>query len=335
VTQPAPNPATIAVRPAVPPDAGDIARVHVDAWRAAYVGIVPQSVLDRLSVDRRREFWARRLADPGETRTFVADSGDQLVGFAGTSPPTDPSYPPGTAELETNYLLPETWRLGVGSRLMRAAIDDLEERGFSSAILWVLTDNDRGRGFYEAAGWQDDGRAQMLDFDGTPVEEIRYRLALGRHAAGHLAYHREVPAMTTSLPDHVCQFLDQPRFASIATVDEDGTPRQAVVWFLFDGDTLVINSLEGRRWPSNLRRDPRISIAVTDAVAQSWVGLTGTVEVIDDQEQAQADIAAMARRYETSDPNDAEALIESRFRKQRRVSFRLRPTGFHDHVVRD
>jgi PPOX class probable F420-dependent enzyme len=141
---------------------------------------------------------------------------------------------------------------------------------------------------------------------------------------------------TTTLPDHVRQFLEQPRFASIATVDDDGTPRQAVIWFLFDGDTIVINSLEGRRWPTNLRRDPRISIAITDGVEQSWVGLSGTVEVVDDQAQAQADIAAMARRYEvTGDPPDAEELIERRFSKQKRVSFRLRPTAIHDHVPHD
>ena len=142
-----------------------------------------------------------------------------------------------------------------------------------------------------------------------------------------------MPTLTTTLPDHVRQFLEQPRFASIATVDDDGTPRQAVIWFLFDGDTIVINSLEGRRWPTNLRRDPRISIAITDGVEQSWVGLSGTVEVVDDQAQAQADIAAMARRY-NRDPAAAEESIAT-FRTQRRVSFRLRPTGIHDHVEGD
>ena len=60
-------------------------------------------------------------------------------------------------------------------------------------------------------------------------------------------------------------FLDEPRYAAIATIDPDGGPRQAVVWYLLDGDTIVINSLDGRRWPANLRRDPRISIAITDA----------------------------------------------------------------------
>jgi ribosomal protein S18 acetylase RimI-like enzyme len=168
----------VVIRAALPPDAPDIARVHVEAWRAAYVGIVPQAVLDRLSIDRRQEFWARRLADPGESRTFVGVRDGQIAGFAGTGRPADPKHPRGTAELETIYLLPEFWRLGVGRLLMRLSTDDLAERGFSSAILWVLTENDRGRRFYEAVGWQADGRVQMLDFDGTPVEEMRYRLDL-------------------------------------------------------------------------------------------------------------------------------------------------------------
>lgn len=133
-----------------------------------------------------------------------------------------------------------------------------------------------------------------------------------------------------SLPDHVRAFLDVPRFATIATTDDDGAPRQAVIWFLLDGETIVINSLHGRRWPANLRRDGRIAIAVTDATDQSWVGLTGTVDVVDDQAQAQADIAAMARRYE--EPAEAEAVIASRFSKQRRVSFRVTVGAIHDHL---
>jgi PPOX class probable F420-dependent enzyme len=137
---------------------------------------------------------------------------------------------------------------------------------------------------------------------------------------------------TSPLTDRVRRFLEEPRYAVVATIDPDGAPRQAVVWFLFASDTIVINSLDGRRWPSNLRRDPRISIAITEPDRESWVGLTGTVEVVDDQAQAQADIAAMARRYHAKNPAEAEAVIANRFTKQRRVSFRLRPTGVHDHI---
>ena len=47
-----------------------------------------------------------------------------------------------------------------------------------------------------------------------------------------------------------------------------------------DGDEIVINSAVGRRWPTNLPRDPRISFAVIDAAdGYRWVGLIGTVRI--------------------------------------------------------
>ena len=144
-----------------------------------------------------------------------------------------------------------------------------------------------------------------------------------------------MPTSTTPLPARVRAFLETPRYAAIATTDPDGAPRQAVIWFRLDGDTIVINSLEGRRWPSNLRRDPRISVAVTDATTENWVGITGTVEVVDDQARAQADIAAMARRYHAADPAHAEELIELRFSRSSGSASGSRPIAIHDHLDED
>lgn len=132
------------------------------------------------------------------------------------------------------------------------------------------------------------------------------------------------------------EFLRAPQPATIATLDPDGAPRQAVAWFRFDPpDVIVLNSAVGRRWPANLRRDPRVSIAVVDRHdPYRWLGLTGrVVEVIDDQLVAQADIAELARRYMADDPEGAEALIRDRFERQHRVSFRIRILGVHDHLA--
>jgi PPOX class probable F420-dependent enzyme len=135
------------------------------------------------------------------------------------------------------------------------------------------------------------------------------------------------------LPDHIRTFLDDLRFATISTIDPDGTPRQAVVWYTLDGDEIVINSAIGRRWPANLVRDPRMSLSVTDAVdGYRWVGLRGTVEPIMDRDQTQADIAAMARHYHADEPGEAERLISERFGRQDRISFRLRAWSIFDHL---
>ena len=134
-----------------------------------------------------------------------------------------------------------------------------------------------------------------------------------------------------AVPNDVRQFLDRHAFGVVATINPDGSPHTALVWYLFEDDIVVINSAEGRRWPSNLRRDPRMSFAVDDG--HDWVSLRGTAEIVEDQAQSQADIAAMARKYD--DPAMAEEEIRTQFQRQRRVSFRLRPAAIHSELGGD
>src|SRR5918996_5205091 len=135
------------------------------------------------------------------------------------------------------------------------------------------------------------------------------------------------------LAPRIHDFLAETRFASIATVDPNGGPRQAVVWYRLDGEDIVLNSAIGRRWPANLQRDQRISLTIIDADdGYRWVGLTGTVTVIREQMTAQADIAEMARRYHADDPTKAERLITDRFQRQERITFRFSVDGVHDHL---
>ena len=134
-------------------------------------------------------------------------------------------------------------------------------------------------------------------------------------------------------PAQIRAFLAEPRFATISTIDPDGMPRHAVIWYMLEGDELVINSAIGRRWPSNLVRDPRLAFSVMDVPdGYRWVGLTGRVEAVTDRETTQADIAAMARRYHWDEPAEAERIITERFERQDRISFRFRATSIHDHL---
>ena len=135
-----------------------------------------------------------------------------------------------------------------------------------------------------------------------------------------------------ALPPHIRDFIAAPHFGSVATVDADGSPRQAIIWYLLDGDELVVNSRVGRRWPTNVLRDPRVYMAVFDeADPLRWVGLLGTAEAVTDQPQAQADIAAMARRYHHDDLATAERKIRD-FERMERISFRIRFRAIHEHL---
>jgi PPOX class probable F420-dependent enzyme len=136
-----------------------------------------------------------------------------------------------------------------------------------------------------------------------------------------------------TLSDRVRAFLtEQNRFAVIATVDADGGPRQTLTWIRFDRDgTVWVNSRWGRRWPANLKRDGRASIAIVDLEDPArWVGLTCVLdEIVDDVERARDDIVALAHRYHPEGPDPADI---AGYRTQPRVMFRLRITAVHDHL---
>ena len=124
----------------------------------------------------------------------------------------------------------------------------------------------------------------------------------------------------TSLPPPVRDFLAQPRYAVIATVNPDGSPHQAVVWYLLEGDMIVLNSKVGRRWPENARRDPRVSLVAEEG--DDYAVVAGTLEEIAGGETAGEHIASMAFLYYGPEKAAREAAA---FRTQERISFRLLP----------
>jgi hypothetical protein len=54
-------------------------------------------------------------------------------------------------------------------------------------------------------------------------------------------------SFSPTLSPRARRFLDAPRFAIVATLNPDGGPLQAVVWYLIDGDAIVFNSRRGRQ----------------------------------------------------------------------------------------
>lgn len=172
--------AELSIRVAEPDDAGDLARVHIAAWRAAYRGIVPDEHLDALSWSDRRDRWSDLLTDPGNPgRTIIAVLNSQLVGFASTGPCRDEDLAgQGVYELFAIYLDPSHWRRGTGSALLRAALSGVPA-GTPAVTLWVLEANTAARSFYARHGFTPDGASKPYLVAGTTVPEVRYRRMLG------------------------------------------------------------------------------------------------------------------------------------------------------------
>ena len=139
------------VRPATPNDASGIARVHIESWKTTYQGIMPDSVIDNLdnTFERRKAHW-EQVATDGENIIFVAEQGEDIVGFVSGGDVQDEveGY---DLELYTLYLLASAQGQGIGKALFDALAKTAHEQGYKSLILWVL-DANNSKGFYEHLG---------------------------------------------------------------------------------------------------------------------------------------------------------------------------------------
>ena len=126
---------------------------------------------------------------------------------------------------------------------------------------------------------------------------------------------RQKPVMNAK----VREFLDEPRFAVLATLNADGMAQQTVMWYRLDGDHVMMNTARGRKKDLNLLHDRRASICVEDGYR--YVTIAGETELIDDQERAQADIKALAIRYHGQERG--EEMARDQFSQQERVTVLL------------
>lgn len=168
--------ADVVVRSARAMDAAAVAEVHVASWRHAYRGLVPQSLLDGLSVEDGTERWSERIrwADPALRRILVAVVDGDVRGFATVGGSRDDDAPPATGELSAIYLHPVVMGRGLGHRLHERAMAELRDLGRTEARLWVLAANVETRRFYERHGWTADGVDQVIVKDGVDLAATRY-----------------------------------------------------------------------------------------------------------------------------------------------------------------
>ena len=92
------------------------------------------------------------------------------------------------------------------------------------------------------------------------------------------------------------RLLQEPNFATIATLNPDGSPQLSIVWIDWDGEYVLFNTAAGRAKPRNLARDPRVSVLVVDREdGYRWVAVRGTAELT--TEHADEHIDKLARKY--------------------------------------
>jgi ribosomal protein S18 acetylase RimI-like enzyme len=147
----------IRFRKARPEDAAPLGALHVGSWRETYAGLLPSEELDALSADARAAMWHAILSDPaacGETAVYLAESGDEVIGFGACGAQRDGALAARgyDGEFGAVYVLRSHQGAGVGRRLMRLMAEALRAQDRRGASLWVLRENEAARTFYDRLG---------------------------------------------------------------------------------------------------------------------------------------------------------------------------------------
>jgi PPOX class probable F420-dependent enzyme len=103
--------------------------------------------------------------------------------------------------------------------------------------------------------------------------------------------------MAAAIPENFRDLLEKKAFANLATVMKDGAPQVTPVWFDWDGGHIRVNSAKGRIKDRNMRRSPRVALAILDP-DNPYRHLAIQGRVVDVTEQgADAHIDALAKKY--------------------------------------
>ena len=96
------------------------------------------------------------------------------------------------------------------------------------------------------------------------------------------------------------------RTGKLATVRADGAPHVAPIWFVLDGDDVLLMTGARTRKGRNLRRDPRASLVVDDERPPfAWARIDGVAELSDDLGEMLPWSIRIAGRYMGDDQAEA------------------------------
>ena len=144
------------IREQRPEDADGKGYVHWKSWQETYFGLMHEEDITRRTLESRQ-----KIAREHPENTFVALLDGKVVGFSCYHPYYGDDLP-GWGEVQALYILKEAQGLGLGRKLMDAAMDALSDYG--SIALWVLKGNEQAIGFYQHYGFRLDGAETELPY---------------------------------------------------------------------------------------------------------------------------------------------------------------------------
>lgn len=157
-----------------------IATIHTLSWQHAYKGIMDQTFLDNISIEKREENWRLSIEknDPKLIR-LVACEDDKILGFiCGLENRYLDLLPSCDSELWAIYVHPHFVGKNIGKKLMQKFKEELRLLGKKQFCIWVLKDNYNARIFYEKQGGIFTSAKKNFQVAGKGLAEVAYKISL-------------------------------------------------------------------------------------------------------------------------------------------------------------
>jgi PPOX class probable F420-dependent enzyme len=129
--------------------------------------------------------------------------------------------------------------------------------------------------------------------------------------------------MSATIEGRSEELLKDKNFCHVATLRADGSVHGVPVWVDVQNGRAVLNTAEGRAWPRNLERDPRVTLTVQNMEnPYEYVTIRGRVAERT-HEGADEHIDALAKKYLDQDT------YPMRQPGEQRVIIRVEPEYVH------
>ena len=141
-------PVTWTLRDATPDDRAAIRDLHTRSWRENYAHALPEGLLDaRIDRIMADKWGARDFAAPDFG--LIAEEAGTPLGFVYVLTEQNPPL------IDNLHVAQAMQSRGIGAALLSAAFDRLRALGHDTAVLGVLSDNERGVAFYTRMGGEE------------------------------------------------------------------------------------------------------------------------------------------------------------------------------------
>lgn len=133
-------------------DEAALAFVQTESWKAAFGNLLNKETLEKCTDIQRATAMYKKLLDERKGNGYILTLDGKAHCIAWWDHARDREMED-AAELICIHSLPANWRKGYGSMMMKRVLSDITAAGYSKVVLWVFTENERARRFYEANGF--------------------------------------------------------------------------------------------------------------------------------------------------------------------------------------